>query len=245
MHCPCFHNVISSIIVPFYKLMHFLRVPQPHATQAPGLRPHVPQTLMPPRQMKVRVLMGLIIRVETWAGSAEPKEKVCPSKQKKTSSEAEASGLMATGICAISITVVLKTMFFLFNRQILNEPQSKLKICWLLMSKRMCNQETKLIHLYLLGTFPLFLLSSSSFLSNTNELHFSNNILIPPSVLWNSRVKEGISHPWGLPRKNWNFGNERGNWTQTLLPTQRTWGRALRGNTSRKDSWKELMLLWV
>lgn len=114
---------------------------------------------------------------------------MCPSKQKKTSSEAEASGLMATGICAISITVVLKTMFFLFNRQILNEPQSKLKICWLLVGKRMCNQETKLIHLYLLGTFPLFLLSSSSFLSNTNELHFSNNILIPPSVLWNSRVK--------------------------------------------------------
>lgn len=38
-----------------------------------------------------------------------------------------------------------------------------------------------------LSTFFLFF----SFLSNTNELCFSNNILVPPSMLWNSRVRVG------------------------------------------------------
>lgn len=79
--------------------MYFLRGSQPHATQAPGLRLHVPQTLMPPRQMKVRVLMGLIIRVETRAGSAElEKEKVLPSRQKKASLGAESGDRVDGGM---------------------------------------------------------------------------------------------------------------------------------------------------
>lgn len=117
---------------------------------------------------------------------------------------------------------------------------------WVLTGKKTYNQETRLIHHYLLRTFPLFLLCYFSFsflLSNTNELRFSNNALIPPSMLWNSKVKgcgeDGIPHhPRGPPRKSWNFGNEKGSYTQASLLTQGTWGRALRGNRWREEPCK-------
>ena len=77
----CFYIFIFIVIIVYFiKPVYISRVSQLHATQTQGPRPHVPQILIPPREMKAWAVIGFIIRVERWESSAGlEKEIVCPA----------------------------------------------------------------------------------------------------------------------------------------------------------------------